>query len=183
MAAEDLATDNYGDYTLKTKIAAPEVDLKALGEEHVGKTVNLRAYIQNSRSQGAKMVFLELRTSGSWAIQAIVSASAEGKPVSKQMVKWVGKLNLESIVEVEAIVQKPLEPVKSTRVSNYELHLRKAYLVQSAPEKLGLTFASASVKAGRIEDEEEDDAASKLEGSLAVHLNGVSMLTGHSFEY
>jgi aspartyl-tRNA synthetase len=168
MASEDLAKDNYGDYSLKTKIDAEEVDLKSLGEEHVGKTVNLRAYIQNSRAQGAKMVFLELRTTGSWAIQAIVAASPEGKPVSKQMVKWVGKINLESIVEVEAIVQKPLEPVKSTRVSDYELHLQKVYIVQTAPEKLGLTFASASVKAGRIEDDEEDDTASKLEGWFKV---------------
>lgn len=186
-AAEDLAKDNYGEFTHKTKIDAQEVDLKALGEEHVGKTINVRGYIQNSRAQGAKMVFVELRTIGSWAIQALVAASTDGKPVSKQMVKWVGGIKLESLVEVEAIVQKPLEPVKSTRVSNYELHLQKVYLVQTAPEMLGLTFASASVKAGRIEDDEEDEAASKLEAlsvaegggtpsaSLATHLNNPAM--------
>lgn len=112
------------------------------------------------------MVFVELRTVGSWAIQALVSASPEGKPVSKQMVKWVGGIKLESLVDVEAIVQKPKEPVKSTRVSNYELHLQKVYLVQTAPEMLGLTFASASVKAGRFEEDEEDDTAAKLEGGL-----------------
>lgn len=135
-----------------------------LGEEHVGKTVNVRAYIQNSRSQGAKMVFVELRTAGNWAIQGIVAASQEGKPVSKQMVKWVGGIKLESLIEVEAILQKPLEPVKSTRVSGYELHLQKVYLVQTAPEMLGLTFASASVKAGRIEDDDEDEIVEKTEG-------------------
>jgi aspartyl-tRNA synthetase len=115
------------------------------------------------------MVFVELRSAGSWAIQGIVAASPEGKPVSKQMVKWVGGIKLESLVEVEAIVQKPLEPVKSTRVSGYELHLQKVYLVQTAPEMLGLTFASASVKAGRIEDDEDEEVAEKTEGLSQSH--------------
>jgi aspartyl-tRNA synthetase len=110
------------------------------------------------------MVFVELRTFGSWAIQGIATASPEGKPVSKQMVKWIVGIKSESLVEVEAIVQKPLEPVKSTRISDYELHFTKLYLVQTAPEQLGLTFASASIRPGRIEDDEDEDIAEKTEG-------------------
>jgi aspartyl/asparaginyl-tRNA synthetase len=84
--------------------------------------------------QGAKMAFVELREVGSWAIQGVVAASAEGKPVSRQMVKWIGGIKLESYVVVEATVQKPLEPVKSCRVSEFELHLTKVYVVATAPE-------------------------------------------------
>lgn len=112
------------------------------------------------------MVFIELRTGGNWAIQGIAAATADGKQVSKQMVKWIVGIKLESVVEIEAIVKKPLEPVKSTRVSNYELHIQKAYLVQTAPEQLALTFASASIRPGRIEDDDEEEVVEKTEGWL-----------------
>jgi len=171
----DLAKDNYGAFTHKTIIEAPEIHLKDIGEGHIGKTVNLRAIVQNSRAQGAKMAFFELREIGSWTIQAIVAATKEGdesvqKVVSKQMVKWSLGLKLESVVDVEAVVQKPLEPVKSTRVSEYELHLTKVYLVQTAPEMLGLTLAAASRAAGRIEDDEDEEEVKGVEGMFRLGL-------------
>lgn len=66
---EDLAKDNYGPKEGQLAADAVEVNLKTLGEEHVGKTVELRAWIQNTRVQSAKMVFVELREEGNWAIQ------------------------------------------------------------------------------------------------------------------
>jgi hypothetical protein len=115
--AEDLATDNYGEISKDRPINVEIVHLRDLAEEHLGKTIKLRAWIQNARAQGAKMAFVELREEGNWTVQGVVSASAEGKPVSRQMVKWIQGLKLESFVSVEALVQKPLEPVKSTKVS------------------------------------------------------------------
>lgn len=154
-ASEDLAKDNYGQIKHTTKIEAENVHLRDIGEEHIGKTIKVRAWIQNARMQGAKMAFVELREEGNWTVQGVVSASAEGKPVSKQMVKWIGGLKLESFVAVEAVVQKPLEPVKSTKVSNFELHLGKVYLVATAPEMLGLGLGPANRAVGKL-DEEED---------------------------
>ncbi|KAH8802891.1 aspartyl-tRNA synthetase-like protein [Xylogone sp. PMI_703] len=181
-AGEDLAKDNYGDITPTTKLETEIVHLRDLGESHVGKTIRLRAWIQNARMQGAKMAFVELREEGSWAVQGVVAASPEGKPVSRQMVKWVGGLKLESFVMVEAIVQKPLEPVKSTKVSNYELHLQKVYLVAKAPDMLGLSLATANRAVGRLDEEELPEAVEGLtvtEGtpvaSLATHLNNPAM--------
>ena len=104
------------------------------------------------------MAFVELREEGNWTVQGVVAASAEGKPVSKQMVKWIGGLKLESFVVVEATVQKPLEPVKSCKVSGYELHLTKVYLVAPAPEMLGLGLAAASRAVGRLDEEEVIEA-------------------------
>jgi len=66
---EDLAKHNYGPKEGQLAADAIEVNLKTLGEEHVGKTVELRAWIQNTRVQSAKMVFVELREEGNWAIQ------------------------------------------------------------------------------------------------------------------
>ncbi len=158
-AQVDLAKENYGDVTPGgPKVTAAPVRLQELGEEHVGKVVRLRAWIQNARMQGAKMAFVELREEGSWTIQGVVSASAEGQPVSRQMVKWIGGLKLESFVVVEATVQKPLEPVKSCKVSGFELHLSKCYLVATAPEMLGLGLAAASRAVGKLDDEDISEA-------------------------
>jgi aspartyl-tRNA synthetase len=57
------------------------------------------------------MGFVELREEGSWSIQGLVVAN--DTDVSREMVKWVGSLNPESFVSVEATVKRPLGPVKS----------------------------------------------------------------------
>lgn len=169
-SGEDLAKENYGELP-KTgiRLEAERIELDKLTEEHVGKKVQIRAWIQNARMQGAKMAFVELRKRGDWTIQGVISASAEGTPVSRPMVKWVGSLRLESLVLVEATVQKPLEPVKSTRVSGFELHLTKAYLVAAAPENLGMTIATSSVAVNGVNEDDEDDVAAAVEGQFAAH--------------
>ncbi|KAI5922294.1 hypothetical protein F4810DRAFT_291191 [Camillea tinctor] len=185
---EDLAKDNYGDITSTTRLDVEKVQLKKLGEEHLGKTVKLRAWIQNARMQGAKMAFVELREERNWTIQGVMSASAEGKPVSKQMVKWVGALRLESFVLVEATVQKPLEPVKSCRVSDYELHLTKCYLIAPGPEVLGLGLNASNRAIASFEDEDPSqpptegvenlsvaDGSAAPSASLSTHLNNPVM--------
>jgi aspartyl-tRNA synthetase len=153
---EDLAKDNYGQETHETKLSpdAIEINLKTLGDEHVGKTVELRAWIQNARMQGAKMAFVELREEGNWAIQGVVTASKEGTPVSRQMVKWVGAINPESFVVVEATVAKPVVPVKATRITNYELHITKCFVHAAAPSMLGMTLAAANRPVANFSDEE-----------------------------
>ncbi|RDW77614.1 aspartyl-tRNA synthetase-like protein [Coleophoma cylindrospora] len=180
--SEDLAKDNYGEIKHTTKLTSENVHLREITEAHLGKTIKVRAWIQNARMQGAKMAFVELREEGNWTIQGVVGASPEGTPVSRQMVKYIGALKLESFVMVEAVVQKPLEPVKSTKVSNFELHLTKLYLVATAPEMLGLSLAPASRAVGRLDEEEVKEEG--VEGlsitdtpvaSLAVHLNNPAM--------
>ncbi|KAI1080549.1 aspartyl-tRNA synthetase [Whalleya microplaca] len=186
---EDLAKDNYGDITHTTKVDADKVHLKDLSDEHIGKTIKLRAWIQNARMQGAKMAFVELREERNWTIQGVIAASPEGKPVSKQMVKWVGSLNLEGFVLVEATVQKPLEPVKSCRVSDYELHLTKAYLISTGPEVLGLGLNASNRAIASFDDEDPSqpappegvenltltEAANAPSASLSTHLNNPVM--------
>ncbi|KAK0737514.1 hypothetical protein B0T21DRAFT_410958 [Apiosordaria backusii] len=59
-AAEDHATDNYGQETHETKLSADaiEISLKTPNDERLGKKVKLRAFLQNARMQGAKMTFV-----------------------------------------------------------------------------------------------------------------------------
>lgn len=185
---EDLAKDNYGDSTHLTKIDAERIKLRNLGDEHLGKTIKLRAWIQNARMQGAKMAFVELREERDWAIQGVVAASPEGTPVSKQMVKWIGSLNLEGYVLVEAKVEKPLEPVKSVKVSNYELHLTKCYVISPGPQVLGMGLAVANRPVTNFDDEDAGGPVEEIKdgvdnlslenvpgASMATHLNNPVM--------
>jgi aspartyl-tRNA synthetase len=189
-ASEDLATDNYGDITPKTQVdpEAQRIHLKDLSPEHLDKTIKLRAWIQNSRMQGAKMCFIELREERNWAVQGVVAANTEGKPVSKQMVKWIGALQLETFVLVEATVQKPLEPVKSCRVSDFELHITKCYCVAPGPEVLGMGLAVSNRAVSNVDEEDDDkaveEAKTAVEGmaidatpsaSMSTHLNNPVM--------
>lgn len=187
---EDLAKDNYGDAKATTAIEAERVHLRELGDGDVGKTVKVRGWIQNSRMQGAKMTFIELREERNWSIQGVVMASPEGRPVSRQMVKWMGGLNLESFILVEARVERPVEAVKSVRVSGYELHISRCYLIAAGPEALGLGLAVANRPVTNFEDGDgageggveearrEMDKASLdgvLSASMATHLNNPAM--------
>ncbi|PNY26431.1 Aspartate-tRNA ligase, cytoplasmic [Tolypocladium capitatum] len=187
--AEDLAKDSYGDATPQTKIAAEPVSLRSVGDEHLGKTIRARGWVQNSRMQGAKMAFVELREERNWAMQGVVAASPEGTPVSRQMVKWIGSINLESFVMVEARVEKPLEPVKSVRVSNYELHITKCYVIAPGPEVLGMGLVVANKAVTNFDDEDAGKdvveevrkgvEATSLDNvpsaSMATHLNNPAM--------
>ncbi|KAF3765142.1 hypothetical protein M406DRAFT_80744 [Cryphonectria parasitica EP155] len=133
--------------------------------------------------QGAKMCFVELREVGDWSIQGIVAASPDGEPVSKQMVKWVGAISLESYVAVEATVQKPLEPVKSCKVSAYELHITKIYCIARGPEMLGLTMnaSNAPISSFDVDGKMQElnisgaDAAPGLSATLETHLDNIVM--------
>ncbi|KAF4984205.1 hypothetical protein FZEAL_545 [Fusarium zealandicum] len=187
-STEDLAKDNYGDSIHLTKIDAERVQLKKINEEHLGKTIKLRAWIQNARMQGAKMAFVELREERDWAIQGVVSCSPEGTPVSKQMVKWIGALNLEGYVLVEARVEKPLEPVKSVKVSNYELHITKCYVISPGPQVLGMGLAVANRPVTNFDDEDAGGPVEEIKegvenlsvenvpgASMATHLNNPVM--------
>lgn len=194
-AEEDPAKDFYGAATpaLLSSFAtdAEDVSLKNITDAHVGKTVIIRAWLQNTRMQGAKMAFVELREEGNWAIQGIVTASPDPKPegdstpiISRRMVKWAGAVNPESFVTVEATVQKPFAPVKSCRVTDFELHISKFYVISPAPATLGMTLAAANRAVTNFSDEEvkpEEGAQEKeAEGgppaaSMLTHLDNIVM--------
>jgi aspartyl-tRNA synthetase len=171
---DDFAKDNYGDSLFPREIQIPLTHVRDIGEQHVDSSVKVRAWIQNARMQGKKMAFVELREEGSWSIQGLVVA---GTDVSKEMVKWVGSLNPESFVSVEATVKRPLKPINSCHVANYELHLRKVFCEAPAPEVLGLSLAAANKAATRVDDEEVADGTETLTAKGLVAVPGASLAT------
>jgi len=69
---------------------------------------------------------------------------------------------------VEALVQEPVEPVKSCTISGFELHITKLYVVAPAPEMLSLSVATASRAVGGID--EEDDLSKATAGESLAYL-------------
>jgi aspartyl-tRNA synthetase len=181
---DDPAKDNYGNRQNTISAFsndAEEVEIRSLDETYCGKTVIVRAWLQNSRVQSAKMGFVELRKGGNWNIQGVILASEEEPVVSRRMVKWVSGISPESFVAVEAKVKQPLEPVKSCRVSRLELHITKCFALAPAPAMLGMTLAVASQPIVNFSDEktqvEDVDIGKVAKAGAETTAPAASMLT------
>ncbi|XXZ99340.1 aspartate--tRNA ligase dps1 [Meyerozyma guilliermondii] len=160
-AANDPAKDNYGKSPLiNSSVVTGEKRSKIenLSAADDGKSVIIRARVHNSRQQGATMAFLTLRQQ-SELIQCLIKA--DGEQVSKQMVKFAGSINLESIVVVHGEVRKVEEPIKSATVQDAEIHVSKIYVISAAPEQLPIL----------IEDASRSDAEAEAAGLPVVNLD------------
>ncbi len=184
---EDLAKGNYGDVAafaatggIRFTDGAQPVALPQLGEAHVDKAVRLYGWIQNSRMQGAKMCFVELREQQDWTIQGVLAATGPGAAdaVSRAMVKWAGSRSLESCIVVEAVVRRAPEPIKSCKVSGFELHITKFFVVAAAPTVLGLTLASANKPVTNFDDTAGGDAAAEEEAAAEAKAGAEAAVTG-----
>lgn len=135
-AASDTARHLYG-----LLPSAPEVspssqftNLSELYNVTEDQEITVDVRVHNARAQTAKLAFLVLRE-GPDTIQAVIAEGGDNK-VSRQMVKWSGGINIESIVRVTGLVKQPKEPIKSTSISNFELHVQRIYLISEAAERL-----------------------------------------------
>lgn len=126
----DNAKDNYGPLPADSTVEITH--LKNIGEEHADQVVNVITRVHNSRGQSAKLAFLMLRQQGK-TIQSVIAA---GDEVSKQMIKWTTSVSVNSFVRVTALVKKTPAPVESATVKNFELHIKKIYLISAAMQML-----------------------------------------------
>lgn len=135
-AANDTASHLYGhlDYEKPPPFAENFLDLGDLEGIEEDSRVTVEARVGNARVQSAKLGFLVLRN-GFDSIQVVV-AEGGGQSISRQMIKWCGALNTETIVRVTGLVKAPKEEVKSTTISHHELHLESIYIIAEAPEQL-----------------------------------------------
>ena len=109
---------------------------------------------------------------------ATAEPSENAPVISRPMVKAIAAITPESFVAVEATVQRPLEPVKSCRVSDYELLITRCFTISPAPAMLGMTLAASN---RAIVDFNDEDAAKPAEGEKEKESEGTipaaSMLT------
>lgn len=160
-AANDPARENFGKLPLivsSSKTGVARVAISSLSAANDGQEVVFRARAHNLRQQGATMAFLTFRQQLN-LIQGLIKAN--GSSISKQMVKWAGLINLESIVLVHGVVRKVDEPIKSATVQDAEVHVTKIYTIQETPENLPIL----------IEDAARSDADAEAAGLPVVNLD------------
>jgi len=155
-AANDPAKENYGKLPLinsSIKTNQVRINIKDLNAANDGQEVIFRARVHNTRQQGATLLFLTLRQQSD-LIQTLVRTNKEtdSNAISKQMVKWAGSINLESIVVVHGTVKKVEELIKSSTVQDVEIHVSKIYTIQETPEQLPLLIEDASRSEAEAEE-------------------------------
>ncbi|KAJ9092749.1 hypothetical protein QFC19_008601 [Naganishia cerealis] len=150
--ANDTAAENYGKLPLhqsqersgRTRLSFESLmSADAASQYPESETVIIRARVHNARAQGAKMAFVTLRQQ-TLTLQGVVSISKEGDEhaVSKQMVKYVTGIPMESIVLVEGVI-KPAE-VKSCTIQTCEIQIRKIHTIVEVTQRLPFGVDEAS---------------------------------------
>ncbi|PYH95552.1 aspartyl-tRNA synthetase [Aspergillus ellipticus CBS 707.79] len=136
--ANDTAKDLYGKLP-ETEDALAATRFTEIGDDHYEKEITVVARVDNARVQSAKLAFLMLRQQGQ-KLQAVIAAA---EPISRQMIKYTGGLNVNSIVQVTGIVKKPAVPISSASLSNHEIHIRKVYMISEAAQMLPMQVKDA----------------------------------------
>lgn len=136
--ANDTAKDLYGPLP-ETEDVISTTRFSELSEEHYEKEITVIARVDNARVQSAKLAFLMLRQQGQ-KVQAVIAAH---EPISRQMIKYTGGLNVNSIVQLTGVVKKPEIPISSATISHLELHIRKVYMISEAAQQLPMQVKDA----------------------------------------
>ncbi|KAI4132562.1 MAG: hypothetical protein LQ338_000661 [Usnochroma carphineum] len=175
--ANDTAKHLYGPLPLTEDSPAnlPKQQFSELAELYDAKEdqeVTVDARIHNARVQSTRLAFLVLREEAH-TIQAVIAEGGSNK-ISRQMVKWCGGINSESIVRATGLVKQPKEPVTSTSISSFELHVEKLYMISEAAQMLPVQVKDCMRPPPLNEDLEEKvetDAQGLPIVSLAARLN------------
>jgi len=173
---DDTAKHLYGTLSLPTDLSTASssqsfTDIVELYNASEDQEVTVDARIHNARVQSAKLAFLVLRE-GAHTIQVVIAEGGDNG-ISRQMVKWCGGLNTESIVRVTGLVKAPKEPVTSTSVSNHELHVETCHLISQADAQLPIQVKDCMRAPPEAVDEHESetDAQGTPIVSLSTRLN------------
>lgn len=165
---EDCSKDLYGVFPLiqskekvdRTLLEVRELDAQLAAEtETNGKKVWLRGRLFTSRKQSKKACFFTIRQKFH-TVQALINVS---ETVSKQMVKFVGDISRESIIDVEGFLRKSPTKIESCTQSDVELHATQVHVVSAADPRLPLLIEDAM----RPENENDEEGVS-ADGQVVV---------------
>jgi aspartyl-tRNA synthetase len=139
----DWKTDTFGDYPfIKSTFRSDRVwtAIKDVNETNEGKEVLVRGRVHNVRAKG-NSAFLVLRE----AFATLQAVAFKSETTSKEMIKYMSSVPVESIVDVLGKVVKPQNPIESCS-QQVELQILKFFVVNRATNKLPLQIVDASRK-------------------------------------
>ncbi|XP_075165675.1 aspartyl-tRNA synthetase [Haematobia irritans] len=142
-SGEDCSAGRYGTYgIINSKEKHDDRNFVTVTDlsSYMGKgAVWVRGRVHTCRAKG-KQCFLILRQHSS-TVQCIL---AVGDNVSKQMVKFAGNLNKESIIDIEAQAVSVPSKIESCTEQNLELSIKQLFVVSQAKAQLPLQIEDAS---------------------------------------
>ncbi|XP_039036584.1 aspartate--tRNA ligase 2, cytoplasmic-like [Hibiscus syriacus] len=122
---DDPYSSNYDAGQCSLVISSMEwTPVGALTQDLKEKEVLIRERVHITRPVSKNMAFVVVREKG-FTVQCLITTQGEG--VSRQMVKFVARLNRESIVDAIGVVSVPGNPIKGT-TQQVEIHLSKLYI-------------------------------------------------------
>ncbi|VDL55497.1 unnamed protein product [Hymenolepis diminuta] len=122
-------------------------------EKHVNNEVCVRARLHRSRAKG-KLCFLVLRDR-QYLLQCVLST---GEKVSKAMIKFVGNITRESIVDVYGIVKSSPVAIDGCNPDKVELHITKVFVISASSAVLPFQIEDAM----RPDTDETDESFSRV---------------------
>ncbi|TKR77845.1 hypothetical protein L596_018747 [Steinernema carpocapsae] len=138
----DSSKGKYGDFVSPRKEidASPKyTEVSELNASLDGREVLVRGRVHNSRAKG-KTCFVVLRAATS-SVQVMLSV---GEDVSKQMLKFVSKISLESIINIRGTVVKVDSEIASCTQKDVELKPTEVFIVSASEPRLPLQIEDAS---------------------------------------
>lgn len=145
--AYSIDTSNYGILPFNGHIENRSFSrIKDLNSNLQGEKIWLRGRISESRCKGS-LGFVLLRQTF-YRLQLVVDAN-QGS--TKALIKWLGCLPIESVIDVYGTVVVPEIPVVSS-TQNVEILVEKVFCVSSAISELPFQLKDAN----RVENEDDD---------------------------
>ncbi|VDD83401.1 unnamed protein product [Mesocestoides corti] len=115
--------------------------------KYVDKEVCVRARLHRSRAKG-KLCFVVLRDR-QYLLQCVLST---GEHVSKAMLKFVGSISKESIIDVYGVIKSAPAAVEGCFPDNIELHISKVFVISASSPVLPFQIEDAV----RPDDDEDN---------------------------
>lgn len=133
LAIDDDATADFGDFEVIKSQGKSGREFSKVGDldAKVGETVWLRGRVANVRAKG-NSCFVVLRQDTFDTVQACMFKDKENPEESKRMLKWLGGLTDESIIDLQGEVVTAEQEVLSCSASKVEISITKCYVVTRA---------------------------------------------------
>uniref|UniRef100_A0A1I8EA34 Aspartate--tRNA ligase, cytoplasmic n=1 Tax=Wuchereria bancrofti TaxID=6293 RepID=A0A1I8EA34_WUCBA len=153
---EDISKGCYGAYGIIQSAELRRLDFIDVKDVFVnleGHEIWIRGRLHTSRIKG-KTCFIIIRQR-MHSVQGMLSV---GKEISKQMLKFVGNISKESIIDVRGVVKKVEQEITSCTQKEIEVHITQLFVVSTAEPRLPLQIEDAA----RIKEEGKGTEDSSL---------------------
>jgi aspartyl-tRNA synthetase len=158
---KDMNSEKFGDLPLiqsAYKSGRSWTVVSKLDSSCEGQLVWIRARLHASRVKG-NAAFLVLRN-GSYTVQATLF---KGDDIPKEMIKFIEKVTVESVVDVLGKIVVAPSPIESVSQKSVEVQVHKLFVVSASARVLPLQIADAMLPEPVSDDESVDQANAEAE--------------------